>query len=267
MMIQENNVLESMTYNDVKVVAPAVFAQQRDMKRTSDRFSFFPTIDVIEALGDRGWAIVDAQQPQARLRDPMTVTHSLLLAPEEYLNTEDRPASIPTIYLRNSHNGRTKLMLKAGLFRFACANGILAGTKIGETFVRHIGTTKEELEQLVISAENATRAAIEIMEDWQNIFLDRDAQEALALHALTLRSPLPSLYNTANVNTLLEARRKEDEGDDVWRVFNRVQEGALQLPLKAGNEKRAAVSKPPKAIELRERINTGLWDAAERLAA
>ena len=65
---------------------------------------------------------------------------------------------------------------------------------------------------------------------------------------------------------LLEARRPEDQGDDLWRVFNRVQENMI----KGGVVGRSPTGRNTRTHGIRAmdntvRVNQKLWEIAEEL--
>jgi hypothetical protein len=53
---------------------------------------------------------------------------------------------------------------------------------------------------------------------------------------------------------LLEATRDEDHGNDLWAVFNRVQEKILGGSFKSGKRKTRSVTSFQKDIELNEQL-------------
>ena len=65
---------------------------------------------------------------------------------------------------------------------------------------------------------------------------------------------------------LLTPNRKEDEGDDLWKVFNVVQEKMVRGGVQVSN-KRGKVTKMRKIdnIIAQNTINTKLWSLAEEM--
>ena len=62
------------------------------------------------------------------------------------------------------------------------------------------------------------------------------------------------------VNTILQARRSEDMGSDLWTVFNRTQENLIQGGFLVTNGRRR--SRKITNIDKNIAINTSLWDLA-----
>jgi len=82
------------------------------------------------------------------------------------------------------------------------------------------------------------------------------------------------------VPAMLEARRKEDKGNDLWRVFNRTQEALIRggVPVQGlNNENCCAVcnhvtpvkrkARPINALHSQVKINRELWDMADEACA
>jgi len=63
----------------------------------------------------------------------------------------------------------------------------------------------------------------------------------------------------------LEVRRELDEGNDLWTVFNRVQEAVTHGGTARLNDRRH--TRGIKAVDSTIRVNTRLWKAAEALYA
>src|SRR5439155_24184880 len=91
---------------------------------------------------------------------------------------------------------------------------------------------------------------------------------ALAEHALVLRYGSVEKAPIA-ADTLLRARRPEDEGTDLWATMNRVQENLIRGGVsdfhRDGRGKLRSV-RALRGIDSKVGLNKGLWDLAERLA-
>ena len=64
MMTTDKSYRPELNDNQLLNLAPSIFATQPD-DAVSDRYSFIPTIDVIDGLRDAGWLPVDAKQTKA----------------------------------------------------------------------------------------------------------------------------------------------------------------------------------------------------------
>ena len=96
----------------------------------------------------------------------------------------------------------------------------------------------------------------------------RDEQIQFAERALAVRYPEPK-QRGMQPSQLLTCRRVQDTGDDLWSVFNRVQENLLVGGL-SGWSASGRLTRTRRITSIREdvRLNGRLWDlAAEALAA
>jgi hypothetical protein len=90
----------------------------------------------------------------------------------------------------------------------------------------------------------------------------------LARHAMLLRYP-NACEGPVDAETLLKARRTEDEGTDLWTTMNRVQENLVQGGLSDFHRDRRGRMRSVRAlrgIDSKVSLNKGLWGLAERLA-
>jgi len=90
----------------------------------------------------------------------------------------------------------------------------------------------------------------------------------LARHAMLLR------YSTiadapVDAETLLKARRSEDEGTDLWKTLNRLQENLCRGGVSDFHQDRRGRLRSVRAlrgIDSKVSLNKGLWGLAEQLA-
>jgi hypothetical protein len=108
-------------------------------------------------------------------------------------------------------------------------------------------------------------AQVERMEHRQ---LFKDEQLRFAERALALRFPDPTQAGMP-ASQLLQCRRQEDTGDDLYSTLNKVQENLLRGGLtRRSASGRLVRTRRISSIKEDVRINSGLWDlAAEVLAA
>jgi len=112
---------------------------------------------------------------------------------------------------------------------------------------------------------DALAAQVERMEQRR---LFKDEQIQFAERALTTRFPEPDKAGMA-ASQLLNCRRREDAGNDLYSILNRVQENLLRGGLtRRSTNGRLVRTRRITSIKEDVRINSALWDvAAEILAA
>lgn len=256
--------MPTLTLEDAKHLAPAVFG--RVARHMTDRYEHVRTNVVLEGLLERGYRITTAKQECARSRDPLTVRHMLTLVHEKALAKRDFPEGVPTLLVTNSHNGRSALKFSAGFYRFICANGLIVGVTEQEFSFRHAAKPLSELDAALAHLAERSLRALEYMDEWSAVALSERKQRAFARQAAVLRFGEAAAAGYPE-DAMLRAPRAGDEGDNLWRVMNRVQEnlmrGGIQGTASTG---RKITSRPVNNITLDLEFNRGLWTLAEKFA-
>jgi hypothetical protein len=156
-----------------------------------------------------------------------------------------------------------------GIFRVVCTNGLIVSRGAFPTFsVPHRGNIVDDVVAHALGiAErfDVLAAQVERMEQRQ---LFKDEQLRFAERALALRYPDPTPAGMP-ASQLLQCRRPEDTGDDLYCTLNKVQENLLRGGLtRRSASGRLVRTRRISSIKEDVRINSGLWElAAEVLAA
>jgi hypothetical protein len=221
-MLANLNTIESLSKEQVKQVAPSVFTKT-GASNVSEKYSHIPTERVMDDMSALGWNVVDAKEIKARKNQGFQ-KHMLIFAnPEIVISGVDGDTVFPRILLTNSHDGKNAFTFKAGLFRLVCSNGlVIADEQFGEMKIRHMGYDFEALQSLITEMVEKLPLTVESMNRFKNKQLSEDQKQKFALEALGLRFDTEN--KTFNVSEFLTPTRKEDEGSDLWSVFNLVQE-------------------------------------------
>lgn len=262
-----------LTLEGIRQVCPAVFATEPHSSR-GDRYRYVPTIQPLEQLLDNGWGVYEASQQRSRAadRDPYTKHMLRLRRVEDFAITpgQTRAEGVAELILINAHDGTAAYHLKAGFFRFVCSNGLISGTTVAGFTVRHTvssQTTTEVLDAATRVVTDGFPVMLDNMERFKRIQLQPEHAYRLANRAMELRygGTLPPFPAT----DLLTVRRQEDDGNTLWQVLNRVQEGAVYggWGVRSQWSGRASNVRPVERVSVVAAINTGLWDEANKLAA
>ena len=237
---------------------PAIFAEQA-ASTVSEKYNFIPTTRILGVLEDQGWIPTEVSQVQSHQESNKQFAKHLIRLRRDEAIVAEVDKTIPEIVLFNSHNGRANYELRMGLYRFVCSNGmVVSDQEFGSIKIRHMGYTDEQVmaasQELV---DNSTRI-MNVVDEWQDIKMDRDQMRSFGREAAKLRFEDP---DELTVNTVLQARRTEDMGSDLWTVFNRTQENLIQGGfLVSGGARR---SRKIVSIDKNLDINTRLWDLAQ----
>lgn len=204
---------------------PAV--AERAAERVSDKYKFIPTTDIIDAMREADFEPVRAMGVRSRVEERRNFgKHQIAFRHGTGFGAEVGDI-FPEIILRNSHDGVGAFVLTAGVFRLACLNGMVVGDSMDQMRVSH--RTKSPLEDIVarsLSMANQFGVLAGTIERSRSIEMTPQDQLAFARRAIALRFPQDDLNGAPRIepHLILEARRTGDGSNDVWTVFNRVQE-------------------------------------------
>ena len=124
-----------LTDDELMQFVPSVFSGDKHESR-SERYTYIPTINIINKLRDEGFQPFFACQSRVRdLGRREYSKHMLRLRREGNINGQE----VPEIILLNSHDGSSSYQMIPGIFRFVCTNGLVCGNNFGEIRVPHKG--------------------------------------------------------------------------------------------------------------------------------
>jgi hypothetical protein len=256
---------ESPLSNDqIRRVAPSIFADGKHESR-SERYTYIPTIDVLRGLHNEGFQPFMVCQTRVRDQDKREFTkHLIRMRPASEITGED----VNEIILLNSHDGSSGFQLLGGVYRFICQNGMVAGHTVGEVRVPHRGNIVQNVINGAFDVLDGFDLIREQKDGMQAVTLTRDEQHALARSALALRYDPTDTEAPAPIteSQLLAPRRFEDRRDDLWTVFNRIQEsltkGGLHGRSRSG---RVMSTRPVTGIDQNVKLNRALWMLADAM--
>ncbi len=259
--------------------APSIFAEAA-FSGVSDRYSFLPTIEIVDRMRAADWAPVEVQEQRVRLDERRGFQKHLIkfarMADVERLAramADGRKGEyIAEISLLNSHDRSSAYQLHAGLFRLACSNGMIVSDGTFETIrIKHSGFDPRSVIEGSCKILESIPALTDKVEGFRALQLSPPAQTALAEAALILKygdlSAAP-----VRPELLLSARRVEDHGADMWTTLNRVQENVIRGGLKDRSKrrpdgKRFKMTGEVKGIDENIRLNKALWHIADAMKA
>lgn len=249
-----------LTREELMQVVPSVFGSDRHESR-SDRYTWIPTITVLENLHREGFEPFFACQ--SRVRDQNRREHTKHMLRLRRTGQINRP-QVPEIILLNSHDGSSSYQMLPGYSRAICTNGMVCGQSFGEIRVPHRGDVVSK----VIEGAYDVLSVFDRVEDkrdaMESLLLPPPAQEALANAALTYR--YGEEHQPVTATQILTPRRYEDRKDDLWTTYQRLQENLLKggLPGRTAKGKRSH-TRAINGIDSDVRLNRALWVMAENM--
>jgi hypothetical protein len=237
-------------------VAPSVFATSPSPKM-SDKYTFVPTIEVIENFDREGWKVYSAKQ----VGKGSYGQHELRLRNGGLPQVGD---SLIEAVIRNSHNGISSFSVSSGLYRLVCSNGLTVPTSVADAIsVRHmnfdLGTVREITDQfaerLPIIQRSVGKMESTFLNDGQLVdFVNKSSMIRWE------KGSIPKI----NIEDFLRPERNGDVGNSVWKTFNVIQEKFVRGGMKYNSKKGRIVSmKELKNFSNINKVNTSLWELAE----
>ena len=251
----------NLTNEEIAGVAPSIFATEKHDSR-SERYTYIPTIDVLEKLRTEGF--MPFMACQARCRDEGKREHTKHMLRLRYAGQIDS-SEANEIILLNSHDGTSSYQMLAGMFRFVCSNGLVCGDTVADVRVPHKGDVAGHVIEGAYEVLHGFDRAQESRDAMRAITLDAGESEVFARAALALKydedKPAP-----ITESQILMPRRHDDDRRDLWSVFNRTQENLTKggLSARAANGRRQT-TRPVQGIDQSVRLNRALWLLADGL--
>jgi hypothetical protein len=256
-----------LTRDELAGYVPSAYAEKAHV-RTSDRYAFFSTDTVVEALRESGWAPVIAQQQKARTEDRSGFQkHLIRFHRREELGRAVLHDSRLELVLMNSHDGGCAFRLFAGVFRLVCSNGLVVSeASFGAVSIRHTHRTVSHVVDASQKIAHGSDGIGQRIEAFRARSLTEPERLDFASRALALRY---DSVEAAPVRPalLLEPARREDHGASLWQTFNVVQErmlrGSRPDRFKAQQEqRRTARVRGLTGLDAQLDINRNLWALA-----
>ena len=264
---------QALTDSDIEFICPVAFKEKMtksEIKKLglSKHYSFVPTSRVINDLRSLGWNPVDAKQVKARKKETNGYQKHMITFENDSYKTEGA-TEYPQLLLTNSHDGGNAFTLSAGIFRLVCENGLVIKSEdYGTSRLVHKGYSFKSIQKLVndfVATIDETLTRITAMKE---VELTKEQQIEFAKTAALLRFT-EKAYNEENISKvvdlddLLSYERKEDEGNGLWEVYNRVQESLVQGKFHyIGGNKKSRKARPIKNFKQSISVNQKLSELA-----
>lgn len=257
---------QSLTIEQLRKTTPSVFTECGSEK-TSGKYQHISTARLIDAMSTEGFVVVWATQSNCRLENKINYTKHMLRF--RHLSARPTPSGLyPEIVLVNSHDGLSSYRLMAGIFRMVCANGLVAGNFYSETRVRHQGNIIDQVIEGGYAVIDESREMIESAERMAGIALHPVEANQFAEKAHTIRFADTPLVDSIEPKKLLAPRRFADNKNDLFTVFNVVQENIIKggvrgYTISPNAWPKKITSRAISSIDQNITTNRALWSLAE----
>ncbi|NBO53412.1 MAG: DUF932 domain-containing protein [Actinobacteria bacterium] len=238
---------------------------------TSTRYSHIPTSAICDTLRDAGWEFSGGTTRRARTE--VRARHAAHVLRFRNPSLPEVNGSLIEAVLLNSHDGSTAFELGFGVYRLACANGLVVRTAtLGAVRLRHSGLNLDNVFTAAKGLVSQAPQVAHLVDAWSHLYLPGEARSQMFLRMAQARWG----ERLVQVETP-DARRNADLGGDLWTVFNRGQEailrGGIEVtlrrdPLPDGTEVLSTRRAPGIRGSLKQlRLNQDLFAIASEFAA
>jgi hypothetical protein len=158
--------------------------------------------------------------------------------------------------------------MQIGVYRRICSNGLVASEdSFAAIRFRHSGLKTEQVVEASFRILEYIPQIGTLITRFKQLMLSGSEAQTFAQQALLLR--YESLDESPiNPDTLLTVRRTEDQPNDLWTTFNRVQENLIRGGLSDNKRSRAGRLRSLRTlsgIDSKVFINKRLWSLAENM--
>jgi hypothetical protein len=177
---------------------------------------------------------------------------------------KDNDTVFPQILLTNSSDGKNAFTFKAGIFRLVCENGLVISTdEFADLRIRHVGYDFKELQKTITSMVEKLPLTVESMNKFKQTILVENQIMDFAKKALEVRYGADEVRRiTVDFTEFLRPVRNEDSGNDLWSVFNRVQEKVIEGDFNYNFGNRTRKARKIKNFQQDMIVNSKLYELA-----
>ena len=211
--------------NKLMAFIPSLDKGWRDNQRIKSKEYQIETLDAIEGFQKEGWKINGAYEQRGK--DRRISSHMIKMQHPDFniKNDKNQTEAIATLNISNSCNGSKPLEMDLGAYRQVCSNGMIAHTKYSSEKASHTQKGFYSLPQIMAKLNTKISDVMNEFNKLKTVKLSPSEAMSLAVAAVESRFGKDSGIEASQ---LLNIVRSEDEGNDLWSVYNRIQENVTQ---------------------------------------
>lgn len=233
----DDSLMNFLTKEEMRTKAPYLFNTEPTNPNLTNKYVFANTETIIDDMAKLGWGVVDCKQQRNNPKKPSCKSFHMVVFqnPDIYIEREDADGNktidaFPRIIVQNSHDGFKSFKFMCGLYRCVCSNGLIVATEEFENIaIRHINYTFEELRRVVAESIEKIEASLKAMDEMEKITLTNEQKAELVTEALRIRKNDDTIkVDEDTIEDILTPTRKEDEENNLWTIFNVIQEKMMK---------------------------------------
>lgn len=193
----------------------------KNVQRIKQKPFYIDTLDVVQQLQNEGWLLKGVAEQRAKNRKIESNFVQMHHPDFAVLNSKGKTEALASITISNSCSGAKPLNMDLGAFRLVCSNGAVRFDKAAESSIKHTEINYRELPNIIARLNDKAIILSEEINNMKHKHLSIDDMKKFAFQAASLRF---EDVTEETIQNILRVNRIEDEGNDVWTVFNRIQE-------------------------------------------
>jgi hypothetical protein len=224
--MRRNNFIPVNSFEKALAFAPSIHPNFRDDQLIKSKPYTINTQDILNPLMDSGWNI-DGVAEKRKGKNGQVTQHCVKLThPDLNLDVKSKNEGKSQLSISNKVCGSSALSMDLGVYRQVCSNGLWAMDTAWENNISHTKRSFDNLPNIIHSTINNINEFMEKLNQMANVVLNDDEMNDLAERAARLR--FGDNVERHIINQLLDVRRNEDRDNDLYTVYNRVQEGLIK---------------------------------------
>lgn len=237
----------------------------------SNRYTHVTTKNLGDIFTNHGFDLV--KYSQSRVQDESMATHAKHLVKFRHSSDDLKIGDTkPELIVKNDGLGKGSLKISFGLYRLVCSNGLVVGSSFFNFKFNH---DKNILTNLDIAIPKILNQS-DILRDQVLRLSSLETTESQRLDLS--RAALDIMLENSNykiqsidLNQFLKVRRWDDNKQDAWTVFNRVQENVFRSNVRAlilnesNTQEYKTIRKVGESSQRAIDINKSLWNASESI--
>ncbi len=194
----------------------------KTVQKIEQKQFYVPSLEVVSNLQNNGWEINGVYEHRGKDRK-ITSNFIQMYHPDFVLrNSKNQIEALSSLTISNSCNGNKPMAINMGAYRLVCSNGLIRYEKHAEeTKIKHVEVDYNRLPQILELVNRKKERVLEEFNLLKNKNLTADEARQFAIQSVRLAN---REVTNQRVEEMLRVHRMEDEGMNLWNVFNRVQE-------------------------------------------
>jgi hypothetical protein len=220
---------------------------------TSPKYGFISSRAIIDNLQNVGFTTRQIQIQKVNKEERKGFQKHVVRMRHESSQLAKVGDEFPEVVLINAHDGSSSLKMMLGIFRLVCSNGMVSGSIQDEVKFIHKRVNIELIQEAATRLISNSTRLTDVIGRMKSKQLSYPEKISFLSEAAKIRYNEPE---EKQIQSLDYVRRYDDNGDNLWRIFNRVQENLTQGRRYSGIRKITSAGTDVA-------VNRELWNVAE----